>query len=124
MKKGLYKGFSSFEFEKNREFSLRDIDLVKMDLLNHIFTLRGSRVMMPMFGTIIPELIFEPLDVETLDTLEEEVKYVINYDPRVKMLEFSMVPDFDNHAVSLSVKLQYIELGIVDMFEFHIEFEQ
>ena len=123
MKKGLYKGFSSFEFQKNRQFSLQDVDLVKMDLLNHLFTLRGSRVMMPNFGTIIPELIFEPLDVETLDTLEEEVKYVINYDPRVKMLEFVVNPDYDNNAVAVSVRLQYLELNVVDMFEFHIEFE-
>lgn len=123
MKKGLYKGFSSFEFQKNRQFTLNDVELVKMDLLNHIFTLRGSRVMMPNFGTIIPELIFEPLDVETLDTLEEEVKYVINYDPRVKMLEFVVSPDYDNNAVAVSVRLQYLELNVVDMFEFHIEFE-
>lgn len=123
MKKGLYKGFSSFEFQKNRQFVLTDIELVKMDLLNHLFTPRGSRLMMPNFGTIIPELIFEPLDTETLDTLEEEVKYVLNYDPRVKMLEFFIRPDYDNYAVLVSAKLLYIELNVVDNMEFHIEFE-
>ena len=78
MKRNLYRGYSSFEFEKNKQFRVTDIELVKLDLLNHLFTLRGSRVMMPNFGTIIPELVFEPLDSETIESLEEEVRNVLN----------------------------------------------
>lgn len=123
MKKRLYKGYSSFEFEKNKQFSISDIELVKLDILNHIFTLRGSRVMMPDFGTIIPELVFEPLDSETLETLEEEVKMVIKYDPRVELKELIVRPDFDNYAVIVSARMLYIELNFVDVMEFNIEFE-
>lgn len=123
MKKNLYRGYSSFEFQRIRQFKLTNIDLVKMDLLNHLFTQRGSRVMMPTFGTIIPELVFEPLDIETLDTLEEEVKNVLNYDPRVKLNQLHMRPDFDNNAVYFVARLTYLELNIVDDMEFHIEFE-
>ena len=123
MKKNLYKGYSSFEFEKNKQFKLTDIELVKMDLLNHIFTLRGSRVMMPNFGTIIPELVFEPLDSETIDTLEEEVRMVIKYDPRVELKELIVRPDFDNYAVIVSARILYVELNFVGVIEFNIEFE-
>lgn len=123
MKRNLYKGYSSFEFEKNKQFKLTDIELVKMDLLNHIFTLRGSRVMMPNFGTIIPELVFEPLDSETIDTLEEEVRMVIKYDPRVELKELIVRPDFDNYAVIVSARILYVELNFVGVIEFNIEFE-
>ena len=36
-------------------------DLVIEDLMNHIMTRKGERVMMPTYGSIIHDLIFEPL---------------------------------------------------------------
>ena len=65
----IYKGYSSFEFQARDTFLLTDVELVKLDLLNHIFTRRGERVKMAQFGTRIPDLAFEPLDQETLDIL-------------------------------------------------------
>lgn len=122
-KVGLYKGFSFFEYQRNKTFRVIDIDAVKLDLLSHIYTKRGSRVMMPSFGTIIPELVFEPLDQETLDVLEEELTRVFNYDPRVQLLNLSVTPDTDNYIVMVSATLMYVELEMVDNFELNIQFE-
>lgn len=122
--RGLYKGFSSFEFQANKTFKLYDIELVKMDLLNHIFTKQGERVMMPNFGTIIPEMVFEPLDNETVDTVTSEVLRVINYDPRVEIIDFEARPNFDEGTITVAARLFYIELNIVDDFELNIEFER
>jgi len=119
----LYKGFSSFEFVKNKSFILTDIELVKLDLLNHIFTRKGERVMMPDFGTIIPDLVFEPLDNETLITLEDELRSVFEYDPRVGILSLKLIPDFDNNAVTVNSVLQFIELKVSSSFNFNIQFE-
>lgn len=123
IQQGLYRGYSSYEFQANNTFKLRDIELVKMDLLNHIFTKRGERVMMPDFGTIIPELTFEPLTFELVDLVREEVLRVINYDPRVELLELEAVPDYDNSAIFVSARVFYVELNLVDNFELNIEFE-
>jgi len=122
-KKGLYKGYSSFEFQRNKNFKLQDIELVKMDLLNHIFTKKGSRVMMPTFGSIIPELVFEPLDQDTLDTLENEVLTVINFDPRVELVSLDIVPNYETNSVGVLANLFYIELDMIDGFELNIQFE-
>ena len=59
MAKGLYRGYSSYEYQNKKTFSVTDVELVKLDLLNHIFTRKGDRVMMPNFGTRIPDLAFE-----------------------------------------------------------------
>jgi len=72
-RQNIYKGYSTFEFEKSKTLTLRDVELVKLDLLNHLFTQKGARVMMPTFGTIIPELVFEPLDEDTLDELHSPI---------------------------------------------------
>lgn len=117
----LYRGFSSFEFQKHKSFKLRDIELVKMDLLNHIFTKRGERVMMPNFGTVIPELVFEPLTNELVDLMTEEVARVINFDPRVELLDIEAQPDFDTGSVTVSAKTLYVELNLVDNLELNIE---
>ncbi len=122
-RQGLYKGFSSFEFQAKKTFKLRDIEIVKLDLLNHIFTRQGERVMMPAFGTLIPDLTFEPLTSETVDIVREEVLRVINYDPRVDLLSIEVQPNFDNSAITCAAQLFYIELNLTDNFELNIEFE-
>jgi len=122
-RENIYKGYSTFEFEKNKTLTLRDVELVKLDLLNHLFTQKGTRVMMPSFGTIIPELVFEPLDSDTLDELHSEVKSVLDYDPRVEILKLAVVPDYDTNTVIVEATLLYIELDTVDDFDLNIQFE-
>lgn len=121
-KKGLYKGYSSFEYQRRKTFKIRDIELVKMDLLNHIFTKQGERVMMPTFGTVIPEMAFEPLDSETVSTVREEVLRVINYDPRVELINIDVQPDYDRNSLYVGAQVFYVELGLTDDFELNIEF--
>lgn len=122
-RQGLYKGFSSFEFERTGSFKLLDIELVKLDLLNHIFTRRGERVHQPRFGTIIPDLVFEPLDEETLEQLEGELTFVFNFDPRVDLLDLVLTPDFTNNSVTASARLLYVELDTEDLMNLNIQFE-
>lgn len=120
----LYKGFSSFEFQKSKTFSLSNVEIVKLDLLNHIFTQRGSRVRMPTFGTMIPEMVFEPLDDDTLSTIEEELRAVFDFDPRVEVVDMVVVPKYDENSIYASARLFYVELDVVDNFDLNIKFEQ
>lgn len=130
MAEPLYKGYSSFEYQKSKTFRLTDVELVKLDLLNHIFTRRGERVMMPSFGTAIPDIVFEPLDAETLETLEDELTTVFNFDPRVELVQFDLRPGVDangnsnGNAVLASARLFFVELNVVENFEFNIIFEE
>jgi len=120
---GLYRGFSSYEFMKNKTFSLQDIKLVESDLLNQIFTQRGTRLMMPTFGTIIPELTFEPLTEDLVDEVVSELTAVFNFDPRVNLMNIQPVPNYDTNSLIVVCLLQYIEFNIVLPFELNIIFE-
>lgn len=122
MAKGLYRGFSFFEYESSKKFQVTDFECVKMDLLNHIFTRKGERVMMPSFGTIIQDLTFEPLDDDVLETLREEVEYVIDYDPRVSLINLELNPSYDTNTVTVAARLFYVELNTVDDMYLNIEF--
>lgn len=123
LKQGLYKGFSSFEFQKNKTFAIQDIALVELDILNQIYTQRGSRVMMPTFGTIIPTLVFEPLDATTVETVEDELLTVFKFDPRVTLLNLQVVPNYETSSLLVTALLRYIELNIVQPFQLNIIFE-
>jgi phage baseplate assembly protein W len=134
-----YKGFTTHNYGKNvythtstptsalaatvTNFSIIDVDLVNRDLLNHIYTRPGERVMMPTFGTIIPDLVFEPLDDNTISLVEEEVLKVVTYDPRVNLINMTTVPDYDTQSISVVVTLLYIELNITQNLNIHIEFQ-
>ena len=119
----LYKGYSSFEYQRTKTVRIIDIELVKLNLLNHMFTRRGERVKMPNFGTLIPELTFEPLDDQTISILEEQIASVVDYDPRVRLLDLTVLPEFDNNTVTVHVKLEFLEFDIVDNMDLHLEFE-
>lgn len=121
-KTGLYKGFSSFEFQRKKTFKIRDIELVKLDLLNHIFTKRGERVMMPTFGTVIPEMTFEPLDEQTVEIVESEVTRVLDFDPRVEILQMEVRPNYEHNALYVGAEVLYVELNLVDNLELNIQF--
>jgi len=123
IKPALYKGMSTFQFQRNKSLRITDIELVKIDLLHHIFTQKGTRVMMPTFGSIIPELVFEPLDEDTIDELYADLLDVFNYDPRVEIISLSVSPNFDTNSVFVEAKLFYIELDTVNDFELNIQFE-
>lgn len=118
-----YVGYSSYEFMKNKSFTLTDIQLVELDLLNQIYTRRGSRVMMPTFGTLIPDLVFEPLDEETISTIESELITVFQYDPRVTLISLSVVPNYDTNTVTAVAILFYVELNLTQPFQLNIQFE-
>ena len=105
----LYNGFSTFGAK--RGFKLSGKELVNRDLMNHIYTLRGERVMMPGFGTRIPLMAFEPLDELTLTAVEEDLRAVIDYDKRVQLLGLKVVALPNNNGIVAFVDLKYVELG-------------
>ena len=57
MAKFKYKGFTS----KVAGAKVYDVSLAKQDLLNHIMTKKGERVMAPEFGSIVWDYLFDPL---------------------------------------------------------------
>lgn len=119
----LYKGYSSFEYEKEKTFNVSDVELVKLDLLNHIFTRKTSRVMMPTFGTGIPDLLFDPLDEITIEQIDTELRQVFNFDPRVELIELKLNPEFDKNTVTASARLNYIELNMTDNLILNLQFQ-
>lgn len=116
-----YKGFSTASFESDKKsFSVVNKEIVKRDILNHIFTQKGERVMMPKFGTRIPSLAFEPIDTITMDIIKEDLTEVIKYDPRVSLLGLQILPLSDNNTILAYVTIKYVETGDIDTLNIEV----
>jgi len=118
---GIYKGFSTQHYQTNKTFVLLDVETVKRDLLNHIYTRKGERVMMGNYGTVIPDLTFENIDGTLIELIHSELERVFDSDPRVETISIQITPDADNNAIVISALLRYIEFQVVDALEFSIE---
>ena len=107
-----YRGFSTANYliQNRKTFMLTNQELVKQDLLNHIYTIPGERVHLPTFGTRIPLLAFEPLDEQLIKIVREDLQKVIDYDPRVELVDMSVNAVPDNNMIVAIVDLRYLEL--------------
>lgn len=79
----MYKGFSTVSTE-TENFALYDFQLIQQDLLNHFHVRQGERLMNPTYGTVIWDLLFEPLTEDLKNIVTENVNNIINYDPRIQ----------------------------------------
>jgi phage baseplate assembly protein W len=117
-----FKVTYQLEYPGNNTFKVTDIPLVERNLLNHIFTKKGSRKMMPTFGTIIPTLLFETMTDVVIEQVKSDLTAVVAYDPRVKLKKMSVIPNYDTSTLTCSMDLYYIELNVTKNMEFHLEF--
>jgi phage baseplate assembly protein W len=79
-----YKGLSTVGNLSNT-FALYDIGLIKQDLLNHFHIRRGEKLENPSFGTIIWDILFDPLTDDLIQLIIQDVTTIVNTDPRVKV---------------------------------------
>jgi len=101
----LFAGFST-KNKKAINHQLNDKDLVIEDLMNHIMTRKGERVMLPTYGSIIHDMIFEPLTEETTELIEEDLIDIIKDDPRCKFVSIE-ITDSD-HTVNAMLRLEIL----------------
>lgn len=105
----MYKGFSTVS-PNTENFGLYDFELIQQDLLNHFHVRQGERLMQPEFGTIIWDLLFEPLTEDLKELILQNVNQIINYDPRVKA-DNVIVTSYES-GIQIECMLTYLPYNI------------
>lgn len=100
----LYNGFSTVN--RSKHFRITDFELVKQDLINHFNIRKGEKLMNPDVGTVIWDMIFEPLDETSKATIMQDVNRIIASDPRVAA-ENVIVTQYDR-GIQIEIVLRYI----------------
>jgi phage baseplate assembly protein W len=104
-----YKGFSTVN-TSSQGFMLYDLELIKQDLLNHFHTRRGERLMNPQFGTIIWDMLFEPMTEQLKESIVDNVNEIINYDPRL-VAQTVIVTTYES-GIQIECILKYLPYNI------------
>ena len=99
-----YKGFSTVD-PANPTNKLFDLELVKQNIINTFHTRRGERVMNPDFGSIIWDLIMEPMTPQLRETLNNDIKTICSSDPRAIPTNIKLIEFPSGYIVEVTMKL-------------------
>jgi phage baseplate assembly protein W len=81
-----------------------DQDVLKTSIINIILTRRGERVMLPLFGSDVPGMLFEPGDPATVVAIGASIRTAVElWDDRVEFLDYGVEMDGN----TLRVKVQW-----------------
>lgn len=109
----LFVGYSSVD-TNIKQTQYNDLELIKRDLINHLYTRKGERVMRPDFGCIIWDLLFEPMTPDVINLMVEDATQIVEMDGRVQIQNINLV-EYD-HGIQLQMNLIYTPLNIVEAF--------
>ena len=115
-----YKGYSSVD-NTSSTTEMFDFDLVKQDIMNHFSTRRGERVMNPGFGSVIWELIFEPLTAESKSIIENDIARVLSSDPRITVQALNI--NQQSYGFIVEITLQLVGTSQVEVMRLNFDKE-
>jgi len=101
----MYRGFSTVG--RNRKFRLTDFELVKQDLINHFYIRKGEKLMNPDFGTIIWNVVHEPLTEDLKSVIVTDIKAIASYDPRIS-IDNVVITEYDQ-GIQVELQLRYVQ---------------
>ena len=99
-----YKGFSSLD-PANTTSRLYDFDLIKQDIINQFNTRKGERVMNPEFGSIIWDVIMEPMTEEIKQALNTDITTICNSDPRVVPTQINLTEFESGYLIEITLQV-------------------
>jgi hypothetical protein len=114
----MYNGFSSVN-TSTENFKLYDIELVKQDILNHFYVRQGERLMQPSFGTIIWDMLFEPLTEQLKSLIVQNVNDILNSEPRIKTTQV-IVSTYES-GIQIECQLTYLPYNISEALQLRFD---
>ena len=104
-----YRGLSTIN-SANKSNVLYDIALIKQDIINHFHIRQGEKLENPEFGTIVWDIIHEPLTEQLKSVIAQNVTEIVNFDPRVNV--DAIVIDQYESGIIIDCTLSYLPYNI------------
>jgi len=110
-----YRGISTVN-PNNSNPVLYDIALIKQDIINHFHIRQGEKLSDPTFGTIIWDVLFEPLTPSLKDAISQNITRIVSSDPRVKVKK--IIVDQYESGIQIEIELEYLLYNISEAMKF------
>jgi phage baseplate assembly protein W len=93
--------------------ALKNSNAIARSVRNLIFTSRGDKPFNPFLGSRVNELLFEPMDQFNTLALKNEIEETIkNFEPRVKLQEVQVNPNYDGNEYDVLIKYEIIGIDV------------
>ena len=93
--------------------SLSDTTAIARSIRNIVFTSPGEKFFNPDFGSRISESLFENVDDVSALAIEDEIKSsIINFEPRVNLLNTNVVPNPDDNEMNVTIEYEITGIDI------------
>ena len=90
---------------------LKNEAAIARSLRNIVFTSPGEKFFNPDFGSNVSKVLFENLDEISAIQIKDEIETSVrNFEPRVKLIEVDVKPNFENNE--FDVRINYKIVGI------------
>ena len=96
-----YRGFSTRLNAK--KYRLTDFELAKQDMINHFEIRKGEKLMNPQFGSIIWDMLFEPLTEDTKQIITGDITRIVGYDPRLAVQQVAVTEQDTGFLIEIIV---------------------
>ena len=92
---------------------LRNENAIARSIRNLVFTIPGEKPFEPTIGSNVTNLLFENLDFLTASSIRSEIENTINnFEPRVRLREVEVTPNFDNNAFEVAIRYDIIGIDV------------
>jgi len=116
---GTYRGISTVD-PNRKQFKLYDLDLIKQDIVNHFHIRLGEKLENPGFGTIIWDVLYDPLTDNLKDVIVQNVTQIITtHERRVKVNNVT-VSSYES-GIQIECDLTYLEYSISENLKFSFD---
>ena len=93
--------------------SLSDSSAIARSIRNIVLTSPGEKFFNPDFGSRISESLFENVDKVSALAIEDEIKSsIINFEPRVNLLNTNVVPNPDDNEMNVTIEYEITGIDI------------
>ena len=88
---------------------LKNENAIARSVRNIVFTLPGEKFFNQSFGSRISASLFENIDeISAAEIVDEIRQSIVNYEPRVELLDVKAFPNFDNNQFDVLIVYEII----------------
>ena len=105
----------SFETNPLNEdlIALKNSSAIARSIRNIVFTQPGEKFFNPEFGSRVSESLFEVVDEVSTIAIRDEIRSsIINYEPRVNLLDVLVNPNPDENEMDVTITYEIVGIDI------------
>ena len=93
--------------------ALKNTSAIARSLRNIVFTQPGEKFFQPEFGSRVTESLFDIADGVSAIAIRDEIRSsIINYEPRVKLLDVTVIPNPGENEMNVTIEYEIVGLNI------------